>query len=169
MQFVFLSFKSVYMSAVWFLFAHEAETLSCAPSVSLIWTDLVPLWHEQPQPLDSGGPGDDLSRRVDTGAAALLPSHRRRGVPLRLLWSVASSLCLSCSRKLNTWQVIAVCCLQCSGLRGCQSAGDLTKSVASHLAWDQAEVDSQSLWGTKGKVLSPLFKVVQKGPNHLEF
>lgn len=66
-----------------------------APSVSLIRRDLVPLWDEQPQPADGGGPGDDLSRRVDTGAAALLPPHRPGGVvPLQLLRSVASSLCL---------------------------------------------------------------------------
>lgn len=67
-----------------------------APSVSLIWRDLVPLWDEQPQPVDGGGPGDDLSRRVDTGAAARLPPHRPGGVvPHPLLRSVASSLCLS--------------------------------------------------------------------------
>lgn len=138
---------SVYGSALWFLFAHEAETLSCPPSVSLIRRDLVPLWDEQPQPVDSGGSGDDLSRRVDTGAAALLPSHRRRGVaPLGLLWSVASSLCLSCSRKSNTWQGIAVCCLRHRGLPGCQSAGDLNESVALHQTWDQPEVDSQSVF-----------------------
>lgn len=122
------------------------NTLPPPPSVSLTPRDLVPLWDEQPQPVDSGGPGDDLSCRVDTGAAALLPSHRCRGVtPLGLLWSVASLLCLSCSRKSNTWQIRAVCCSLRRGLRGCQSAGDLNESTASHLMWDEPEVDSQSL------------------------
>lgn len=43
--------------------------------VSLNWEDLVVFGVQQCQSADCGASGEDLLRRVDPAAAALLPSH----------------------------------------------------------------------------------------------
>lgn len=150
-----------YMSKFLAFFSLHMELKHCpaAPSVSPIRRDLVPLWDEQPQPVDGGGPGDDLSRRVDTGAAALLPPHHLGGVaPFTLLRSVASSLCLSSPSQVKylAGHGGLLFAVLWPGW-GCESAGVFDESAAPHLTQDQPEVDSPSLRVTKCNSLVPLY------------
>lgn len=173
MQFVFLCSCQFYVSAMRFIFAHEAETLSWPPSQCPSSGEI--LSHFGISNLSRLTVGDLETICPAVLTQVLLPScpHivAEDGSPRldysgqllhRFVCPALASQTLGRSERLV--------CLRRRGLRGCGPAGDSNESVASHLTWDQPEVDSQSLWGGQKATKScpPSFKNVQKCLNHLE-